>query len=222
MIVHRMDNRSYAGTCRNWSLDNTPDPTYDLFLDSDDEFVDQDTLQKIHDYIVEKNFPDVVKCSFNLIDHRTRPTKIIRKDFNCDYGDMVRYNAPWTYAVSSRIKSKFSENQKKFNDVMWSIRIMDKAESFSVFNTPTVNYHVGENQLSLQFGKDSYDYDSIRSYFQTIKELQEMQPRNEYIGRQVEILLKNKQIELQRLMNTKSLENTIQKLIGEFKWKKRT
>ena len=219
IISHRMESRSYSGMCRNWSLENTPTPRYDLFIDSDDTYVDSNTLKRIYDHIVENGYPDAVKCSFNYVDHRQRQTVTSKVQFRPRYDSIMRYNAPWTYAVSGKINARFSENQKKFNDVAWSFRMMCQVERYTILDSPTINYNVGENKLSLQYGSDKYDKDSIRSYFQTIVDLNNIHSDNSELMAQIRQVVKNKTSEIRMLERNRHLKAEIENFRREFGWK---
>ena len=155
IFLHKMERNSYSGKCRNWGIENGPIGKYILFLDADDTYSSDLSLQYIYDTIVGNDFPEIVKCSFNYVNFKNGTKKPII--FENRLENITRYEAPWTLASASYVCSRFVEGRKKFNDVIWNMSTIDSANSWAVVQHPIVDYHINENPLSLQYGNDKYD-----------------------------------------------------------------
>jgi len=73
---------------------------YTLFADSDDYYLNEDSLKTIHDFIVERKFPDLVKLSYI----KTQGNKTVAGIINGNViADIVKINAPWTSCVKTSL-----------------------------------------------------------------------------------------------------------------------
>lgn len=63
--VIQMQNRSFAGGCRNVAIDTLCGEKYVIFIDSDDNFSVDTAFQEIYDTIINNNFPDMVTIGFS-------------------------------------------------------------------------------------------------------------------------------------------------------------
>ncbi len=63
IVYKQVDKHGEAGKCRNIALQlDSIQSEYTWFVDSDDWMYSNDVLQKLHDLILRKGMPDLVRC----------------------------------------------------------------------------------------------------------------------------------------------------------------
>lgn len=108
----QLDEHVDAGGCRNIGMKYFLSAKYTLFCDSDDYYMDNDAFLKLHDFIVEKNYPECV--SFNFYWEQQKKVKV-----------PYQMEAPWFRCIDTRICKMFKSHRRKNNDVIWNLRQMD-------------------------------------------------------------------------------------------------
>lgn len=149
-----------GGGARNVALKNATGK-YVLFLDSDDTFQDNKVLETIYNHIQATQSPDFVKLSFVINKSGAELEPRIYTP-NMSEQDLLKYESPWCVCIKRILCPSFIEHRKRFNDVVWYLRAFDVANTMTAVSTPCVNYRVGENPQSVQFGEhDAQWYASI-------------------------------------------------------------
>ena len=129
-------SKRYNGGARNDALDYYVNAEYTLFLDSDDWLCDENVLQDLHDFIVEKDYPDCVRLPYRcriggveipvILDDDT-PEKLVGS----------RFVACWTKCVKTELVELFPENTL-MEDVAQHIKQCDAISEVVPFTRPAV------------------------------------------------------------------------------------
>jgi glycosyltransferase involved in cell wall biosynthesis len=148
--VIMLTEKRFNGGSRNVGVAGGMDAKYTLFLDADDEFIDPECFQKIHDLIVKENYPDMVRLSYRKHYDDTG----FEKDFDLyKDGDTIedicwsKRVAPWTKAIKTEKFTPFPENTL-FEDVVQHIKQCDLTETFAFYREPVVRWHIHKNSTS--------------------------------------------------------------------------
>lgn len=125
-----------AGGARNAAL-ALSDARYTLYLDADDYIASTNSLQAIFDSLVAEGYPDILALSYYW-----GATPRVRRERTP--ASLVSYSnqAPWTVCHSSDISCEFAENRQKCNDVLWYLRLCDKAASVAPCKSAWYKYRV--------------------------------------------------------------------------------
>ena len=138
IVYRRNQNRTYAGGARNTALEISKElnAAYTMYVDADDVVPDKEVLGKLHDFILEKNNPDLICLK------ATSAGKIIK--YACDtFKDVTRGRLePWCKCHKSELSVPFVPNRRKWNDVVWNYRLLDNVDTFAMFDMPVVDYSV--------------------------------------------------------------------------------
>lgn len=145
--------KCFNGGARNIGLDYTKDCEYILFLDSDDEFINEHLFQNLHDLILQNGKPDMVRLPYqrfydespthhcrNILMDEERNTNIAK------VAHSVRV-ACWTKAVKRDLFRPFPENTL-FEDVVQHIAQCDVVNSVVWFPNPFVRWHLHSKSTS--------------------------------------------------------------------------
>lgn len=184
-LIKNIDKR-YNGGSRNVGIDYG-ESLYTLFIDDDDYFFDKDCFKRLHDFIIENNYPDCVSLPY-IYDNgsfigvpliRNTPEKLVH-DLNV---------ACWTKAIKSELMVHFPENTL-MEDVSQHIEQCDKIETcasidynFVVWNRRNENScstKPSEKRKSSEWRQlaDVYDLQLVHDYCK-----EERQKRiDEYLG----------------------------------------
>lgn len=142
-----LDEKRWNGGTRNVAMENAPAAVYTLFLDADDEFIDPQFFQKLHDFVVKHDYPDMVRLPYvrHYDDSSTqRETVIDRAKFGertiADVAHSPRV-AAWTKAVKYELTCPFPENTL-MEDVVQHLAQCDIIETVAWFPDPVVRWHL--------------------------------------------------------------------------------
>lgn len=148
--VIMLTEKRFNGGSRNVGVAEGMDAKYTLFLDADDEFIDPECFQKIHDLIVKENYPDMVRLSYRKHYDDTH----FEKDFDLSKDGVTLEDicwskrvAPWTKAIKTEKFTPFPENTL-FEDVVQHIKQCDLTETFAFYREPVVRWHINKNSTS--------------------------------------------------------------------------
>lgn len=165
-IVRKYDNvlllypgrKLYNGGARNIGIMWPIESEYTLFLDSDDWYKNDNVLEKIHDKIVENDFPDCVSLSYDCLIGDTYHRQVLVRNSREEMVSSL-YVACWTKCVKSDLVVEFPENTL-MEDVVQHIRQCDNIESIVsiedscvVWNRNNVNSCSRVENQDLQRGK---------------------------------------------------------------------
>lgn len=121
---------------------------YVLFLDSDDWFVDNTVLQKLHDFIEDEEYPDCVRLPYIADFGNGKTIKMCLDDKSIEQlvnSDIV---ACWTKCVKSELVQPFPENTL-MEDIVQHIAQCDVIKRVEAFTSPVVAYNrMNTNSLS--------------------------------------------------------------------------
>lgn len=114
-LALQMEYKGYAAGARNNGMKHFRDDAYTLWLDGDDELIDDDALQKIKDCAEANDRPDIIRFNFLKTklstglrgNHHDRyPDPITPKDIALD----IRAGMPWSKAVKTELCVEFPED----------------------------------------------------------------------------------------------------------------
>lgn len=147
ILYEFLTEKQHGGGARNAAMKYFKNAAYTLFADSDDYYLNKDSLKTIHDFIVERKFPDLVKLSYI----QTQGSKTVAGIINGNViADIVKINAPWTSCVKTGLCAQFVPGRIRFNDVVQSMRVYDSAKTLAVLQQPVYVYTIGDNKGSSQ------------------------------------------------------------------------
>ena len=123
-----MKNKAYNGGARNVGLRCKEESEYTLFLDSDDWFSDDNVLERIHNCIIENNYPDCVSLSYDCLIGTSKSLQSLIRNSKEDMVSSL-YVACWTKCIKSDLVVEFPENTL-MEDVVQHIAQCDRLNSF--------------------------------------------------------------------------------------------
>lgn len=148
--VVMLTEKRYNGGSRNVGVEAGGESEYTLFLDADDEFIDPQCFQKLHDLIVKENYPDMVRLSYRKHYDDTHFEKdfILRRDgTTIEEICWSKRVAPWTKAIKTEKFTPFPENTL-FEDVVQHIKQCDITDTFAFYDEPVVKWHIHNKSTS--------------------------------------------------------------------------
>ena len=173
-IKYYKNKNKGIGYTRNFGIDKS-NSKYIMFLDSDD-YLDVNACEKLFNKI-EKDSSDVVVSDF-IITHNGTEKKEVINDFkktNLDKNSSIILNinlSPWNKIYSSKLikdnNIRFPEDIK-YEDVLFVLECLDKANNISKLNKALNYYIVRDNSETKTYDKKVFDILEVvkrfRSYF---------------------------------------------------------
>lgn len=146
-----LKTKRFSGGARNEAMTLPTTSEYTLFLDADDEFIDPQFLQKLYDFIIENDYPDMVRLPYVKHYDGTGHEKVVGvKEFNersiSDVAHSPRV-AAWTKAVKTSMLQPFPENTL-MEDVCQHLLQCDVVETVAWFPDPVVRWHINGQSTS--------------------------------------------------------------------------
>ena len=136
IVLLKPGKKLWNGGARNKGIDYPIESTYTLFLDSDDWYYEDATLEELYNFIQENNEPDCINLSYNcLVSGSVHYQELVRDSAK----DLVSslYVACWTKCIKSNLIVKFPENTL-MEDVVQNIAQADKIDTIVSYKTPVV------------------------------------------------------------------------------------
>ena len=193
IIYKELSKKMYGGGARNVGLTYCTDSKYTLFIDGDDYYSNNNVLKTIYDNIQKNNFPDLIKLSYQQIKNKQNAgNNIMQNNFN----EIIKLHSPPTSCIKTSLAPQFVADRIRFNDVVWSLRVYDKINTFSVVQTPCFQYTLDENKESCQHAK--LDRKRIAAIYQLISDLMLETFKKPEIRNQQKLIISNKAKELQK------------------------
>jgi glycosyltransferase involved in cell wall biosynthesis len=174
-VVLYLDKKRYSGGARNEALHYYQDDEYTLFLDADDEFVDESVLESLYHFIEQNDWPDMVRLPYiRKNEDGTKSPKTMANERGLeDTARNVRV-ACWTKAVRSKLVQPFPENTL-MEDAVQHLRQCDACESWARLPRFVVQWNRSANSTSnansakwqssaYRFVADLMDYEPAKSF----------------------------------------------------------
>lgn len=181
LFIHTETNQ-YAGAARNLAMKYCTDAKYTLFLDGDDEFIKPDIFQKLHNFILSRNSPDVVVLPY--INREGRDNTLVYSKINSPASFAMEQSAgtPWAKCIRTDKVMPFSEGLRRSNDVMQHYLTVDTVETVAAFTEPVVRYL--ERSDTTMFGafgkKNRQSLGAITGFLKCLLELLEHEWVHDY------------------------------------------
>lgn len=190
-LVFSCSEKRWNGGSRNVGLGFYKDSDYTLFLDSDDWFASPDVLQKLHDFIIEENYPDCVRLPFGIIYDGDKSTQVMLDDDNAEKLANSIFVACWSKCVKSDLIPPFPENTL-MEDVVQHIKQCDMiAYPVAVFNKLVVVYNKNNsNSCSSPQNQALQNAKWQSSMYRHMADLLELQLSHDYCEKQRQIRAK--------------------------------
>lgn len=129
--------KCYAGGCRNIGAEIDILSEYIWFVDSDDWLYDNTVLQRMHDAIINTNYPKVLRCQY--VENQNGQYK--KYQLKHELTHIFKSGAaPWKNCIKSNINKKFVANRAKHNDVIWFLRVYDNLDLTDIATIETYCY----------------------------------------------------------------------------------
>lgn len=144
-----LGEKCYNGGTRNVGVHGTDRAEYILFLDADDEFIDEHLFQMLHDFIVEKGYPEMVRLPYR----KHYDDSGFEKDFKLleekNIADVCQSKrvAAWTKALREDVFVDFPTNTL-MEDVCQHIEQCDVIEKVEFYPEPVVLWHINPKSTS--------------------------------------------------------------------------
>ena len=133
--IVRHDKKLFNGGARNAGLDHGYSSDYTLFLDSDDWFVDENVLKRMHDRL-EETPVDCLTLPYKCLIKKSLFSQELIRNTRKDLVDSV-FVACWTKCIRSELIVPFPENTL-MEDVVQHIAQADVCETFDSLDYPCV------------------------------------------------------------------------------------
>lgn len=138
----------FNGGVRNYGVQHAQDCEYLLFLDSDDELLDDRLFQDLHNIILIYRFPDMVRLPYEKIYDESGRKKLMMLNDEQGVAPTSLANvacskrvACWTKAVKRELFQPFPENTL-FEDVVQHLLQCDVITNVTWFSRPFVRWHI--------------------------------------------------------------------------------
>lgn len=146
------DKKIYDSGCRNRALqDETWSPLthYTLFLDDDDEFSSFDIFEKLHDFIIKENYPDVIAYGYTKIIDSTGERRLQKRteDTPRKLIESARVGI-CTKCVKSELVPLLKEGMIHA-DRVHHLELCDNVETVKIFPESVFNWHRWEGSINM-------------------------------------------------------------------------
>lgn len=138
VILLPLRRKRCAGGARNHAIDHAGESQYTLFIDSDDEFVNEKVLENIFNSIEFNGMPDVLTLGYIH-------GNVIKKFENADGLHMGV--APWTRCTKTSTLQRFNEDRMMCNDTLQYLRTIQNVKTVADSGLIAVRYN-SDNQES--------------------------------------------------------------------------
>ncbi len=147
-----LTSKRFNGGSRNVGVEESPESDYLLFLDADDEFVDPEFFQKLHDFIVVNNYPEMVRLPYI----KSYDESVYNHEKGCDFEERGKgiaevaaspRVAPWTKALKRSVFVPFPENTL-FEDVCQHLKQCDVVKTVAFYPEKVVKWHIHSKSAS--------------------------------------------------------------------------
>lgn len=126
---------------------------YTIFLDADDEFIDENVFQDIHDKLEAEGEPDMLRMPYVRIDQdgetiiTSNKTPQILAEATMEQIAKSSRVACWTKVVKTELLQPFPENTL-MEDVVQHLKQCDVTKTFAILGRPTVIWHTHSDSTS--------------------------------------------------------------------------
>ena len=168
---------------------------YTLFLDSDDWFASPDVLQKLHDFIVDRDYPNCVRLPFEIFYDGNKRLPVMLNDATPESLVDSIFVACWTKCIRSDLVVPFPENTL-MEDVVQHIKQCDVLSTIEPFDELAVIYNKNNtNSCSSEQNQDLQHGKWQSSMFRYMADLLDLELQHDYCVKhrdwRAEICLKN-------------------------------
>lgn len=135
--------KRFNGGSRNAGCEHYQDDLYTLFMDNDDEIIDPEAFQKLHDFIEKNGRPDLIRLPYTSYwDDSGAESRLKTFDGEPTIEDVAVSTkvAPWTKCVKTSLFEPFPENTL-FEDVCQHLKQCDVAETVAAFPSQVIRWH---------------------------------------------------------------------------------
>jgi glycosyltransferase involved in cell wall biosynthesis len=146
------DEKIYDSGCRNRALQDktwSSDTRYTLFLDDDDEFSSFDIFEKLHDFIVKEDYPDVIAYGYTKIIDSTGERRLQKRteDTPKKLIESARVGI-CTKCVKSNLVPPLKEGMIHA-DRVHHLELCDRVETVKIFPESVFNWHRWEGSINM-------------------------------------------------------------------------
>lgn len=129
IVFLQVKQKGYAGGARNLGLAYPLDSEYTWFIDSDDWFYNDKVFECVHDAIVKKKFPKILRCPlFHFFGVGAKGNRVDQLPLG-KMNILLTGCGPSRNCIKSEFVKTFVENRSKSNDVVWFLRTIDPLSS---------------------------------------------------------------------------------------------
>ena len=171
-----LEEKKWNGGSRNEAIKVPTDSTYTMFLDSDDWFDDDSCLQTIYDIIINNNYPDCVRLSYNWCGDEKRPV-ILTQSTPADLVAVCDV-ACWTKCIKTELIQYFPENTL-MEDVVQHIAQCDVLQTVVPCLKPIVNWN-RKNPTSCSTNPNIQNGKWLSSMYRYCADLMDLQCKTSY------------------------------------------
>ena len=171
-----LEEKKWNGGSRNEAIKVPTDSTYTMFLDSDDYFDDDSCLQTIYDIIINNNYPDCVRLSYNWCGDEKRPV-ILTQSTPADLVAVCDV-ACWTKCIKTELIQYFPENTL-MEDVVQHIAQCDVLQTVVPCLKPLVNWN-RNNPTSCSTNPNIQNGKWLSSMYRYCADLMDLQCKTSY------------------------------------------
>ena len=171
-----LEEKKWNGGSRNEAIKIPTDSTYTMFLDSDDWFDDDSCLQTIYDIIINNNYPDCVRLSYNWCGDEKRSV-ILTQSTPADLVAVCDV-ACWTKCIKTELIQHFPENTL-MEDVVQHIAQCDVLQTVVPCLKPIVNWN-RNNPTSCSTNPNIQNGKWLSSMYRYCADLMDLQCKTSY------------------------------------------
>lgn len=143
--------KRYNGGARNVACEYCKDDLYTLFMDADDENVDPESFQKLHDFIEQHNQPDLIRLPYSSYwDETGAESRLKNFENERTIAEVAASSkvAPWTKCIKTELIVPFPENTL-CEDVCQHLAQCDIVKTVATYPEQVVKWHRHSKSTSL-------------------------------------------------------------------------
>lgn len=171
-------NKVWNGGGRNLGVSQAKGD-YIVFIDSDDWFKENNFLEVLNKHIIDNNYPDLVRLSFEILTIENTTLDIRLKEKNLKELVDSCFVACWTKVIKKDKYQNFPENTL-MEDVVQHIKVCDAIETFSCLSNIQAVVYNRQNTNSCSTHAELQNNKWISSLYRYYADLYDLKCSHDY------------------------------------------